>query len=210
VYRWIATYEGDANHTAIAGVCGEASETTVVHKYTPGLTTSASAPVAFGGAVTDTATMSGGLSPAGTVTFALYGPNDEDCSAPPAFTAIKTMSGYVNPSPSFIPTAVGTYRWIARYSGDVRNNAVAGTCGEPNETVTVGLPRLISIVKDSSDVTIIFEGRPGGNYRIQTCPSPSPLETWTTISGSLTADEQGRFTFSESTSDRTKYYCAIP
>jgi len=29
------------------------------------------------------------------------------------------------------------YYWIASYTGDVNNNAVAGTCGDLNETSTV-------------------------------------------------------------------------
>ena len=40
-------------------------------------------------------------------------------------------------SPSFNPTLVGTYRWIASYSGDANNPAVSGLCNDPNESVLV-------------------------------------------------------------------------
>jgi len=41
-------------------------------------------------------------------------------------------------SASFTPTQPGTYRWVATYSGDTNNNPITTTCGDPNETVTIG------------------------------------------------------------------------
>ncbi len=38
---------------------------------------------------------------------------------------------------SYTVTEAGTYYWIAYYSGDPDNNAVAGVCGETNETSDV-------------------------------------------------------------------------
>ncbi len=40
-------------------------------------------------------------------------------------------------SDAFTPTTVGTYRWIANYSGDVNNNPTANACNGANESVDV-------------------------------------------------------------------------
>ena len=53
---------------------------------------------------------------------------------------------------SFSPTAVGSYYWIASYSGDSNNNAVAGSCGNTNETSTVS-PGAANVVKTVNGVT---------------------------------------------------------
>ncbi len=40
-------------------------------------------------------------------------------------------------SGTYVTTAVGTYFWIASYTGDANNNAVAGTCGDTGESSQV-------------------------------------------------------------------------
>ena len=57
------------------------------------LSTSASAAVTAGGAVHDTAHLSGGAAPTGTITFRLYGADDSDCSGDPVFTSTVKVSG---------------------------------------------------------------------------------------------------------------------
>ena len=141
-YRWIATYSGDANNAGIAGVCGAANETVVISKATPGLATVASAGGPIGLAVTDTATLSNGLSPTGTIIFRLFGPSAtavcSDANLVFASAAITVNgNGTYGPSGSFTPTTAGTYRWRATYSGDANNNAVTGACGAANETVVI-------------------------------------------------------------------------
>ena len=56
-----------------------------VHRATPSLATTASGQVAVGGRLTDTAVVSGLVSPVAgaTVDFRLYGPDDASCSRPP-------------------------------------------------------------------------------------------------------------------------------
>ncbi len=105
------------------------------------LSTKASASsIPLGGSVNDTATLSGGTSPTGHIEFKLFGPSDPTCIAAPAYTSpFSTVSGDGNyPSPSFTPTAAGTYSWVALYSGDSNNAALSTACGDPNETVSVG------------------------------------------------------------------------
>jgi len=105
---------------------------------TPALTTNASAGVTVGGSVSDTATLAGGSTPGGNITFRLYGPNDANCSSPAVFTDTKTVSGNGSyQSANFTPAQPGTYRWVAAYSGDIDNNAVAGGCNDANQSIAV-------------------------------------------------------------------------
>jgi len=146
VYHWIATYSGDAKNVGSAGACLDDGENDTVNKVTPSITTQASAAVTIGATITDTATVSGGNSPTGTVSFALYGPADPNCLAAPIFTsADRPLSGGTATSAAYTTDAVGTYHWIATYNGDSNNNAVSGACGDANESVVVS-PTTPSIV----------------------------------------------------------------
>jgi hypothetical protein len=94
--------------------------------------------ITIGNSVTDTATLSEGNSPTGKITFKVYGPNDATCSGAAAFTDEVTVNGNGNyTSDAFTPDAVGTYRWIASYSGDWRNEPASGKCNDANEQVVV-------------------------------------------------------------------------
>ena len=138
-YRWVATYSGDTNNNSIAGACNDANESVVVSKKSPTITTTASAPVALGGSVSDSATLAGGFNPAGTITFTLYGPNDATCGGTVIFTSTVSVNAGngTYASANFTPTASGTYRWIATYNGDANNNIIAGACNAANESVVV-------------------------------------------------------------------------
>ena len=154
-YRWIATYSGDANNHAAAGSCNDAGESALVSKPKPGLSTLASADVSVGGQISDTATISGGLSPGGTITFRAYGPDDANCSGAAAFTDTKPVTGNGSyTSASFTPGSAGTYRWIASYSGDGQNGAVAGNCNDTGESVVVSAQTPTLQTQASADVTL--------------------------------------------------------
>ena len=79
------------------------------------LTTTTSPSVGLGSSTHDTATLSGGTNPTGSMIFKLFGPSDSTCSAAPAFISpVTTVSGNGNyTSPNFTPTAAGTYSWVA-------------------------------------------------------------------------------------------------
>ena len=122
-YRWLAIYSGDANnHRTGPTRCGDPSEhVQVTVPADPQLTTTASASVDLGGPVYDTAHLSGGSQPNGTITFRLYGPDDSGCTGPPAFTTTVGVAGNGDyKSPSFVPAVAGAYQWVAAYSGDRR------------------------------------------------------------------------------------------
>jgi len=74
----------------------------------------------------------------GTITFKVYGPNDATCTGAVLDTKVANVSGPGNyPSGAVTPTAVGTYRWTAAYSGDDNNEAKSSPCNAANETSTV-------------------------------------------------------------------------
>ncbi len=149
VYRWIASYSGDAANAAVAGACNAANESATITAVTPAIATTASAGGPAGTALTDQATLSGGFNPTGSITFRLYGPNDATCAGAPVFTSnaiAVSGNGTYTSAPGYTATAVGTYRWIASYSGDAANVAVAGACNDANEnvTITTATPALVT------------------------------------------------------------------
>ena len=139
----------------------------------PSISTSATATVVSGGALDDTATLTGtankpgspvinpttpGGPATGTITFKLYGPsatavcNDSGANANLVGSSVVNVSGDsgtgsppkvykasgATVSGTFSPTTVGTYYWVASYSGDSPNtNAKSGACGDANETSNV-------------------------------------------------------------------------
>jgi PKD domain/Domain of unknown function DUF11 len=137
-YHWVATYGGDVDNNRVAGTCGDANESVTAGKATPGFETRAVERVTIGGEVSDTAILSGGHAPTGTISFALYGPDDATCSGPPLATDSATVQGNGSfQSTPFTAVVPGTYRWVAEYSGDAENEPAAGTCGAEGETSVV-------------------------------------------------------------------------
>jgi hypothetical protein len=164
-YLVVARYSGDANYAAVTSACGAANETATITPATPGLATAvAPTPITLGGAFHDTATVSGsGPAPTGTVSFDFYGPSDSSCSKTPAFTstgnALATSGGVTSvTSPSFTPTASGTYMAVAHYSGDANYSAVTGACGAAGETETVsaavGPTQITGTVKNAAGTAL--------------------------------------------------------
>ena len=149
VYNWIATYNGDINNAPVSSTC--TSEEVVIVPTTPVIQTTA-VPTSgiVGVSIHDTATVSGGFSPTGTVTFALYGPGDTTCSGT---NLVSGMAGFANvalsggsaTSPDFATSQVGTYNWIATYNGDVNNNAVSSNCGDEAVVVKPATPNIVTV-----------------------------------------------------------------
>ena len=92
-----------------------------------------------GASVFDTATLSGGVNPGGTITFRLYGPNPSSCSNVPAvFTTTVSVHGNgAYASPRYTPLLAGNYYWVASYSGDAVNLGAASPCGGSTGSVFV-------------------------------------------------------------------------
>ena len=122
-YQWVASYSGDSGNASIASSLGAEPET--VSPATPTIDTLASAgSVAVGDAISDVATVSGGYSPTGTVTFNLY--DNPDGTGTPLFTdANEPLSGGVAASNDYTTTATGSDYWVATYNGDAATLASA-------------------------------------------------------------------------------------
>lgn len=168
----------------ITGPCGDEPqpEPTLV------LTTQATQEVTLGQPISDTATLSGGDNPTGTITFNVYGPDDEDCSGEPAITSVVDVNGNgdysSDPTPNdlsddFVPEAAGTYRWTAEYSGDDNNDAVTSACNAENEA---------SVVTEDSTMT------PELTTQATSATLGQPISDTATLSGA-TSDATGTINF---------------
>ncbi|HEY2305480.1 MAG TPA: hypothetical protein VGI05_06320, partial [Streptosporangiaceae bacterium] len=132
-YYWQASYSGDAGNSATTSAC---NEIVAVAKNSPALTTTAGGTVVAGSPLTDAATLSGGASPAGTITFTLSDPNNTVVYTDHVTVGgngTYTTSAGDNPG-GFSPTSAGTYQWAASYSGD-SNNTKATASAETQSAV---------------------------------------------------------------------------
>lgn len=108
---------------------------------TPTLTRPVAPPdVVLGTSINDVKTLAGGAgTPGGTITFNLYAPTDLACTGTVIFTStvpVNNGNGTYT-SASYTPSVVGTYRWIANYSGDANNAATANACNAANASMLV-------------------------------------------------------------------------
>ncbi|WP_329385297.1 hypothetical protein OG625_25225 [Streptomyces sp. NBC_01351] len=135
-FYWQATYSGDANNMPAMSAC--TSEPLTVGKAPANLLTRQR----FLPQDTATVTAQFGGQPTGTVTFDLYGPNNNNCSTNKVGTWTGTLSGsgvaqtnntnfYINASNQ------GEYKWLATYSGDATHNSATSTCGTENSTIAI-------------------------------------------------------------------------
>ncbi len=76
----------------------------------------------LGGSATDLATLTGGYAPSGTVNYTAF--SDAGCTVP-VFSSAEPVGVASAP---FTPPALGLYEWVANYSGNVNNYAVATAC----------------------------------------------------------------------------------
>ncbi|MDP9222346.1 MAG: hypothetical protein M3P18_00540 [Actinomycetota bacterium] len=129
-YTWGVSYTGDGNYLKIPATgtvqCGGTGETLIVGKATPAVATQIH--------LDDKATISGGFSPGGTVTFKLY--DNADCTGNLVATFVNVaISGGTASTVGVAPTTGGTfvnsgltYSWQVTYNGDTNNNAVTIGC----------------------------------------------------------------------------------
>ena len=139
-YYVSASYPGDTNNGPASSPC--TAEVVTVGKTSPSLSTTLSATtVNLGGSFSDSATLTGALSPTGSVTFNVYTSNA--CSGTPLFTATGTLSGLTAQSGTFGPlSTVGSYYVAASYPGDTNNGPASSPCTA--EVVTVTAPSCTS------------------------------------------------------------------
>ncbi|MEJ7787808.1 MAG: Ig-like domain-containing protein, partial [Solirubrobacteraceae bacterium] len=136
-----------------------ASRGVTVIRAAPSITTTASPNITLGaGTLSDSATVSGRVSPVAgaTINFRLFGPDDATCTGTPVFTSVVPypVAGGPVASGSFTPTLAGTYRFVATFSGDANNAPVAGACNAANENVVVNRANPTIATMASPDITV--------------------------------------------------------
>jgi uncharacterized repeat protein (TIGR01451 family) len=135
-YQWVASYSGDANDDPVASDSDDEPQTVTLAEPTIPTTPGPTVVLGSGVPLTDSATLTGGFNPTGTITFVLMFPDGG-----PVYTDVVTVSGNGTYSTSqgsnpggFLPTAVGTYHWVVSYNGDPNNDPVASELGDEPET----------------------------------------------------------------------------
>ncbi len=110
-------------------------------KAQPSIATSVSkATTEVGTPVTDTAKLSGGYIPTGTVRWNVYAGSDTTCKTPLNTSALMgQLTNGSAQSPAFTPTEGGTYQFVATYEGDTNNQPASTKCGDAAEQVTVAV-----------------------------------------------------------------------
>ena len=108
-YQWDASYSGDSNNNA-ASDNNNFNEHVTVSAASPTVTTTQQpASVTVGSAIADQATVSGGYSPTGTVTFNLYDSATTQNSSTLVFSNTETVGNNgVATSANYTTTATGT------------------------------------------------------------------------------------------------------
>jgi len=137
-YQWVASYGGDARNEPRTDLCPTGGEVSTVVIGVPNLSTAVLQSVPVATSISDTAALSAGAKPTGTLVFTAFAPGDPTCAASPAFTSsIKVAGAGTYRSDPFVPTVAGTYQFVAAYSGDDRNIALHTRCGDASQAVSV-------------------------------------------------------------------------
>lgn len=182
-YYWEAWYSGDAANKPSMTLCGQAGSTESVKGA--GAVTVASNPsaISVGQSASATATLSAD-SPTGTITFVAYSsPTCSNSSLAYAGTPVNVNGNGGYTSGSFTPAAVGTYYWVASYSGDSNNSPGSNSCGSIGSTLTVG--RSSPVVSDSaSPSTVTFGLGAGATAVLSGGVNPTGSVTFSLYSGS--------------------------
>jgi len=154
IYNWEATYNGDTNNSPAMSACG--TEQVTVGPASPVIPTipSPSSGV-VGVSISDSAAVTGGFNPTGSVTFSLYGPGDTTCAGPNLVASLAgfanvPLSGATATSAAFPTPAVGTYNWTAVYSGDSNNNPATSACSFEQVVVRAASPRIATVPSPTS------------------------------------------------------------
>lgn len=139
VYRWVASYSGDALHAPAGPTdCLDPGQAVGFGGSSFSFTAEASPATTVGGTISDRATIHASSQPTGTLAFRLFGPEAPGCTGTPIFTWTMPVSGngtYV--SGTYTPTRPGAYRWVATYSGDADDPSAESSCLDPAQQVEV-------------------------------------------------------------------------
>lgn len=212
-YGWNATFTGDSNNNKASSSCEpltvQPASSTVTTNLTPNN-------IGIGGSATDTATLTGGYNPTGTVTYYLFVGATGACTGTSHIVSIVTVSGNgAQPSSravTFNSTMTQVFGWNATYSGDSNNNKEVSVCelltvtANPDFSISSSISSLTLQVGTTSSttatITISSINNFAGSVKLtnSTSPfvgiglvcSPNPVSVTTTTPGTSTCTFTGR------------------
>ncbi len=132
---------------------GFGSDATTVNKGAPSIATVQSAGGPIGTVLNDTATLTGGATPTGNVTFKLYPPSDATCSLAPAYNDVDASAPYAT-SPGFASNTAGVWHWTADYAGDANNLATSSGCTAEPITISKAAPTIATLLSNLGPVSV--------------------------------------------------------
>ena len=201
---------GEIQGVVNARAIGQGFDFVTVNGVQPVISTLASGPVEVGDPVTDTATLSNGFAPTGTMTFRLFGPDDAGCTTA-VFTSDRPVSGNGSyTSEPFSPTAAGTYRWVASYAGDAFNAAVSGSCGDADESVSVVPPPTTTSTSTTSTTSTTTTSTTSTTTSTTSTSTTSTTSTTVVPTTTSTSTTSTTTTSTTTTSTTTTSTTAVP
>jgi hypothetical protein len=134
-FRWTVSYSGDPNHAPTAAGCGTA--TSSMSQARPSITGAVGQVLTVGTPFRDTATLSGGYAPGGTITFRIYGPVAAGCAKPAFVDTVAVAGNGTIQSDPFVAKRPGRYSFVASYSGDAANQGTTQPCDSAGQAALV-------------------------------------------------------------------------
>ncbi len=211
-YRWVVSYSGDANHAATKAECGKA--TSSIAQARPSIASTVPGELSVGSPFQITATLQGGFAPTGTVSFRIYGPNATSCGKALSTNTVNvSANGTVNSAP-FVALAPGRYLFVASYSGNATNQAVAESC-DPNGRVAVvgkGVPKVkpnarLKGKRISIRARLLGATSPAGTIRFRLYrPGNKTCKGKPAFSGGVTVKANGRYLLAQYLAKKSGIY----
>jgi len=159
-----ATLLASGDVLVAGGFTGSASASRAelyVPKRATAITVRAPSPIVVGTTVAATATVGGLPGRGGEVTFQAFKPTDATCSNVPSFI-VTTRVGPDGTAVSrpLRPGTPGTWRWVARYSGDDASNDAESACRDPAAQLVVrkATPTIATRASASSGLGVLTAG----------------------------------------------------
>ena len=147
-------------------------------KASPSINTAAGGTIIVGSGskLTDTAVLSGGNSPTGSITFKLTAPGG---SVVDTETVSVSGDGTYSTPTGYVPTAPGNYVWSATYSGDSKNKSATDNGQNESEAVNSARPAINTtaggkVIIGSGSTLTDTAVLSGGSTRPAPSPSSSP------------------------------------
>ena len=212
-FRWTVAYSGDANHAPAMDGCGSA--TSKLSQAAPSITGQITERVQVGTSILDSATLQGGYSPLGTVTFRIYGPVAAGCNKPVLVNTVAIAGNGTFQSDPFVPQRPGRYSFVASYSGDAANQATIEPCDSAGQVVLVQKrtpkvkPRALLMKNRRISIRARLSGgaSPSGviNFRLYG-PSDRRCRHKPAFSGGITVKKNGNYPLAEYIATKSGVY----